>query len=177
MEILDKILRVSTLKRLPRMGWLFKDVPNPESIASHSFSVAFITLLLANELKRKGVNIDEGKAIKIAILHDIAESILTDLPLSAQKYLNKTEAEIKVFEDIFPEFLDLFVEYEEGKTLESQVVKLADKIDMVVQAYKYMLAGNRNLDEFWTALDEVEKLEVSKYFKDLLDALRRLKHV
>ncbi|AMM53663.1 HD domain-containing protein [Pyrococcus kukulkanii] len=173
--MLERIMVVTRLKMLPRMGWLLKGIPNPESIADHSYMVAFITLLLAENLKSRGVKVNTEKALKLAIVHDIAEAVITDLPLPAQLYLNKEEAERLAFKEEFPEFMDLFEEYRRGNSIEAQLVKLADRIDMVIQAYIYGLSGSRNLGEFWKSLDEIEKLDISKYFSGLIKEIRRLK--
>ncbi|ASJ17322.1 oxetanocin [Thermococcus chitonophagus] len=173
--MLEKIKMVMRLKVLPRMGWLLKGVPNPESIADHSYMVAFITLLLAEDLKKKGVRIDVEKALKMAILHDVAEAVVTDLPLPAQRYLEKESAELSAFNDLLPEFYSIFNEYREGSSLEAQLVKFADKVEMLVQAHMYELSGNRNLGEFWKSLEDLERMEIAKYFADLLSELRRLK--
>ncbi|AAL80519.1 HD family hydrolase [Pyrococcus furiosus DSM 3638] len=173
--MIDLILLAGKLKRIPRMGWLIKGVPNPESVADHSYRVAFITLLLAEELKKKGVEIDVEKALKIAIIHDLGEAIITDLPLSAQKYLNKEEAEAKALKDVLPEYTELFEEYSKALTLEGQLVKIADKLDMIIQAYEYELSGAKNLSEFWNALEDLEKLEISRYLREIIEEVRRLK--
>ncbi|AEC51874.1 hypothetical protein PNA2_0958 [Pyrococcus sp. NA2] len=173
--MLEKILLAQTLKRLPRMGWLIKGVQRPESIADHSFGVVFITLLLAEMLKEKRVRIDVERALKIAIVHDLAEAIITDVPISAQEFLDKDEAEERVFKSLFPEFYELYLEYRDGSSTEAQLVRLADKLDMILQAYQYELSGHRNLGEFWRALDEIEELEISKYFRDVINSVRRLR--
>ncbi|WP_048147114.1 HD domain-containing protein [Pyrococcus abyssi] len=173
--MIEKILLAQTLKRLPRMGWLISGIPNPESVADHSFGVAFISLLLLNKIKEEGVKIDENRVLKMAIIHDIGEALITDIPLRAQKYLDKDAAEDKAVKEIFPEFYELYREYQEGKSLEAQLVKFADKIDMVLQAWQYELSGNKNLEDFWRALEELEKLEIARYFKELLEEVRRLK--
>ncbi|AHF80101.1 HD domain-containing protein [Thermococcus paralvinellae] len=175
-------LEVGRLKRLPRMGWLLRGVSNPESVADHSFRVAFITLLLADELRRKGVNIDVEKALKIALLHDLGESKITDLPLDAQRYIDKKKAEKKAVMDLLLEVEDrgleyfkLFEEYEEESSLEGRLVKFADKLEMVLQAYEYEKAGFRSLEEFWSALEYLKKSEFYKYFQEIIDEIEKLK--
>ena len=41
-------LEAATLKRMPRAGWFQRGVPHVESVAEHSFGVAFISLALAD---------------------------------------------------------------------------------------------------------------------------------
>jgi len=173
--MIEKILLVQTLKRLPRMGWLIKGVQEPESIADHSFGVAFITLVLADVLEKRGKRIDVEKALKMAIVHDLAEAIITDIPLSAQEFVDKDKAEALVFKKVFPEFYELYREYQECSSPEAQLVRIADKLDMILQAYQYELSGNKNLDEFWEAIEEIKRLELSKYLEDILNSVGRLK--
>ena len=175
-------LEVGNLKRLPRMGWLLRGVPNPESVADHSFRVAFITLLLADELKRRSIDIDVEKALKIALLHDLGESKITDLPLEAQRYIDKKKAEKKAVMELLLEvgnksleYFKLFEEYEEESSLEGRLVKFADKLEMVLQAYEYEKAGFSNLEEFWFALEYLKRSEFYKYFRELIDEVERLR--
>lgn len=175
-------LEVGKLKRLPRMGWLLRGVPNPESVADHSFRVAFITLLLADELKKRGVDTDVEKALKIALLHDLGESKITDLPLGAQRYIDKKKAEKKAVMELLLEvgnksleYFKLFEEYEEESSLEGRLVKFADKLEMVLQAYEYEKAGFSNLEEFWSALEYLKKSEFYEYFRELIDEVEKLK--
>ncbi|HIP75362.1 MAG TPA: HD family hydrolase [Thermococcus paralvinellae] len=175
-------LEVGNLKRLPRMGWLLRGVPNPESVADHSFRVAFITLLLADELKKRSVEIDVEKALKIALLHDLGESKITDLPLEAQRYIDKKKAEKKAVMELLLEvgnksleYFKLFEEYEEESSLEGRLVRFADKLEMVLQAYEYEKAGFSNLEEFWFALEYLKRSEFYQYFRELIDEVERLK--
>ncbi|NJE12251.1 HD family hydrolase [Thermococcus sp. LS2] len=175
-------LEIGKLKRLPRMGWLLRGIPNPESVADHSFRVAFITLLLADELKEKGININVEKALKIALLHDLGESKITDLPLEAQRYIDKKKAEKKAVMELLLEvgdksfeYFKLFEEYEEESSLEGRLVKFADKLEMVLQAYEYEKAGFRDLDEFWSALEYLKKSEFCEHFRELINEIEKLR--
>jgi len=53
------------------------------------------------------------------------------------------------------EMYSLFMEYEEGKTEESKFVKQLDKFEMVVQAYEYEKAQNKNLNDFYKSTEGV----------------------
>ncbi|AEH25058.1 HD domain-containing protein [Pyrococcus yayanosii] len=175
--MLDLIIEVGRLKTLPRTGWLLRGVSNPESIAEHSFRVTFVTMLLADELKRRGIPVDVERALKIAIIHDVAEARLTDIPLTAQAYFDKDVAERRAFREMLPDYLELFEDYAEGRTLEGRLVKFADKLEMLVQTYEYERAGHRNLNEFWRALDHLRRSEFYRYFRDLVEELARRRKV
>lgn len=179
MKMLNLFVEAGKLKKLPRMGWLLRGVQNPESVAEHAFRVAFITLFLGDELKKRGVEINVEKALKIALLHDLAEARITDLPLEAQKYVDKKKAERKAMMDILGaervEYFKLFQEYEEETSPEGRLVKFADKLEMVLQAWEYKKAGSKGLDEFWGALKYLKRSEFYPYFKELVDELEKLR--
>jgi len=181
MSLLDIFIEAGNLKKLPRTGWLLRGVSNPESIADHSYRVALITLFLADELKARGVEIDVERALKIAVLHDLAEARVTDIPLTAQYYLDKGRAEKKAAMELFvktsnpKEYFRLWREYEEGLSLEGRLVKFADKLEMLVQALEYEKAGFRDLDEFWGALESLRESEFYEHFRDIVEELAKRK--
>ena len=49
----------------------------------------------------------------------------------------------------FPTGIGLWQEYEQGATAEAQIVRDADKLEMVMQAREYSPRANASLDEFW----------------------------
>src|SRR3989344_3599901 len=59
----------------------------PESVAEHTFYVAYFTIILSSFLKRAGEPVDETKAIKLALLHDMEEAISGDI-LNPFKHYN-----------------------------------------------------------------------------------------
>ena len=153
----------ATLKMLPRSGWLFAGIAYPESVADHSWGTALLTLQLAalinSDLVANGLNepVDAGRAAQIAIVHDLAETVITDLPKRATVLLGKTEkhrAEEKALVTLAQsvpswDLLSLWREYSEKSTPEGRLVSDADKLEMVHQALFYEHSGNRNLGEFW----------------------------
>ena len=159
--LLKYVLR---LKRLPRTGWLLAGIALPESVADHSFGTAFLACVLgelvnsAEEDVPGGQPVDLGRVARMALVHDLAESIVTDLPRQAAEVIGreaKHAAERAALEIIFDGdtdtdcFASLFQEYEQGVTAEAQLVRDADKLDMVMQAQEYASRGNTSLDEFW----------------------------
>ena len=162
-ELLEKI---DNLKRIPRTGWLLCNVPlnEVEDVAQHIFETATITLLLANEVKRDGRELDVERALSMALLHDWAEAMVADFPYTALKYLGepgtKKRMEGKAMEDLLaglPDrqtFMELWREYSEKRTLEAKIVHAADYLSMLIQAIRYRERGNRarELDELWQAV-------------------------
>ncbi|WP_209474142.1 HD domain-containing protein [Thermococcus stetteri] len=179
--MLELFIELGNLKKLKRTGWILRGVPNPESIADHSFRTALITLFLADELKRKGVEINPDRALRIALLHDIGEARITDIPQPALKYVDKSEAERKAVEALLrasplpEEYYRLWLEYEEESTPEGRLVRFADKLEMLIQALEYESAGVSGLDEFWGTLESLRKSEFYGYFKEIVDGLEGLR--
>ncbi|HEU5011889.1 MAG TPA: HD domain-containing protein [Roseiflexaceae bacterium] len=158
-ELVALYSRVATLKLLPRTGWLQRGVALPESIAEHSFGVATLALLVGDGIP----GLDRGKLLAIALLHDLAEAVLGDLPASARRLFGahvKHAAERAALEEVFaqlpdqPEYLALWDEYATASSAEARLVKELDRIEMLMQALIYERAGNRNLGEFWMDADQ-----------------------
>ena len=67
--------KVLELKNVPRQGWKEKlKIDNPESVADHSYSTTVLSMILSD---MKGLNTE--KIIRMALLHDLAESIIGDI--------------------------------------------------------------------------------------------------
>jgi 5'-deoxynucleotidase len=71
------LTRVGRLKQTPRTGWLDRGVPlvAAESVADHSYRVAIMAWLAAAEAPE----LDRDRVLKLALIHDLAESITGDL--------------------------------------------------------------------------------------------------
>jgi 5'-deoxynucleotidase YfbR-like HD superfamily hydrolase len=165
-ELVDLLLEAATLKRIPRSGWLMRGVPQVESVAEHSFGVAFMTLALVDALRANGDldgALDLEKALIMALLHDLAEVRLTDLPAAAMRLIPeevKSQAEASAIAGLLApltgagRFGALWQEFEDRTSPEGRLVRDADKLEMMVQCLRYELAGSRDLDEFWQAMDQ-----------------------
>jgi putative hydrolase of HD superfamily len=160
-RLLDLLLETATLKRLPRAGWLMRDVPHVESVAEHSYGVAFVALALADSLG--DWTLDLEKVLVMALLHDLGEVRLTDLPASANRLLPeevKSQAEARAVGELLAplptagRLAALWQEFEEQASPEGRLVRDADKLEMMVQCLRYEQAGSRGLDEFWQAMDQ-----------------------
>lgn len=158
--ILDTLLHANRLKQLPRTGWQMRGVDRPESIADHTYGVAIIAMLLADTIAE---GVDRERVLRIALVHDLAESLVTDLPAKVSRFLPpevKHAAERAALTEIVAslpapdEYLALWEEYDAGQTAEARVVRDADKLEMMLQAYVYEQRGQRNLQDFWDGQNE-----------------------
>jgi putative hydrolase of HD superfamily len=138
------------LKRLPRTGWVDAGVSDPESVADHSYRVALLSMLLSDQ-----TGADTLKALRMAILHDLAEAVTGDLT-PRQKTGDHEAEESRAFRGLvegLPReqrrlYNDIIEEYAAGQTVEAALVHAADKLEMVLQALEYREAGARGLDQF-----------------------------
>jgi putative hydrolase of HD superfamily len=164
MKLRELLERLNNLKSIPRTGWLMCNVQlnQVEDVAQHTFDVAVITFLLANELEHKKLNLE--RALSMAVMHDWAEASVGDFPNTALKHLEspdiKKRMEKSALEELFiglknkEKCMKLWHEYCEKRTIESKIVHSADYLSMLVQALKYRERGNRScqLDELWRAV-------------------------
>ena len=148
-----------------RAGWLRIGVKDPESVADHSFRLALLVMAVGDQL-----GLDSGKLVKMALLDDLAESIVGDLVSErGNKTLidhdTKIKKERKAIKKILSslkngnDYLKLWEETQEGVSREARLVKQVDKFEMAIQALEYEgEVESRKLDEFW--------INVKKSLKD-----------
>jgi len=140
--IFDIILH---LKTVPRSGWQKKlGIKRPESVADHAFGVTAIAMILSDS---KGL--DSAKVLKMAILHDLAESITGDLTpddgpkskkiklenLAMKKILSSLEPKIQ------RQYHSVWIEYQKNETPEAKLLHQVDKLEMALQANIYKKSG------------------------------------
>lgn len=158
--MLATLIELQRLKRLDRTGWTLRGLANgTESVAAHSFGVGVTAMLLADEIRARGTVVDAEKILRMALLHDWAETRVGDMPKTAVAYFGseaRRKAEIAAFADVVKaagagnqRYRELYEEYEVRTSLEAQIVKAADVIDLLVQALALERGGARGLDEFW----------------------------
>jgi len=189
--MLKTLIELQRLKGLERTGWMLRGLgAGAESVADHSYGVAVVSMLLADELIARGVSVDVERLLRIALLHDWAEVRVGDLPRIATRYFGakaRREAERAAFDDIVRNcgehhqrlYSELHEDYETRASVEARLVKAADLIDLLLQTLAFERAGARGLDEFWEGVREAEiglegtALEVVEEIMEELAACRR----
>ena len=157
--------QVNHLKQLPRTGWLLAGVAQAESVAEHSYAVTLLALVLAETINTdwavQGVDgpLAIDQVVRVALVHDLAESVLTDLPKRsadllgrAVKHAAEARALVQLLADVPNAALyqQRWTEYATAATPEARLVRDADKLEMVHQALCYERRGHTNLHEFWS---------------------------
>lgn len=163
--MLPTLIELQRLKRLDRTGWTLRGLPNgTESVAAHSFGVGVTAMLLADRFIAQGIDIDVEKVLRIALLHDWAETRVGDMPRTATLYFGseaRKQAETAAFLDIVSDveaadglYANLYNDYEHRSSLEARLVKAADVLDLLVQVLALERAGASGLDEFWEVAEK-----------------------
>lgn len=157
------------LKQTKRAGWVRNGVQDPESVAAHSFSLAILAMLYA---KKRGLSVE--KAIKIALVHDLGESVIGDITphdgiTKKQKHEKELRALNQVFEDLEEkeELLELWHEFEHKSTPEGKLVAELDKLDAYLQAKQYKLEDGVLEEFFDNAFNNMQDPEMLELLKNL----------
>ncbi|MDD5145628.1 MAG: HD domain-containing protein [Candidatus Pacebacteria bacterium] len=66
-NILDFLLEIGKLKRMPRMYWILRGIKNPETVAGHIFTLTLMALIFGREKKQ----LNQEKLLKMALCHEI----------------------------------------------------------------------------------------------------------
>ena len=150
--LLDLLLEIQMLDRIPRSGYVLRGVADPESVAEHTMHVLFLVWTLGMKIE----GIDVSRAVEIALVHDLAELRIGDLPRTSSHYFPagaKKAAESAAMADVLAPLPErarlLYDEYQEGTTPEARLVKACDKLQLMLKVTVYERWGTGALAEFW----------------------------
>ena len=176
MNVLDFAETIGKLKRIKRSGWVRIGVPDPESVADHIFRLSNLVLVTAHEL-----NINQEKIVRMALVHDLGESITGDIVVDRggktvgsleEKHLKERQSIESILGGLKDgqELISLWDEFEHQETRESVILKQLDRLEMVMTALEYEkdINNSKKLDEFWESARKIirEPLIVD-WFKQL----------
>ena len=159
---------VMSMKRVPRSGWITYRIGkhDVESVSSHSYSVAMIALTMSEVMRLRKKEVHVEQVLRIALLHDLSESLTFDISKAYLRYLGrkgsrmKTRLEKKATSRILAdlennrlarEFRNSIEEYSSSKSLEARIVHCADALDLLLQVIEYERMGysSATLDPIW----------------------------
>ena len=151
---LDLLLQGNLLKTTPRTGWHLRWIADPEDVAAHSWGTAMVALVLA---EMTGVEVDRGRLLSMAILHDLAETEVSDIPRTANRFFedgDKHRAEGRALDAILAglpvagSWAALMDDYKHERGPEAQLVRDADRLEFLLQSWVYrQTRGNARLDD------------------------------
>lgn len=153
------------LKERPRTGWRLRGVQDGESVADHSWGTALLCLLYADD-----AGVDRAAALEIALVHDLAEAEIGDLPSpdapkadpDARERKARLEAQAMAALGSSSEgasgarVSERWHAYEDRSGPEAAFVRDMNLVDMALQALVYLEDGRSSreaLDEFFRSAE------------------------
>jgi putative hydrolases of HD superfamily len=146
-RIVEFLFEVGMLKRTPRTGYQFLGTGR-ESVADHSFRTAVIGYVLASQEPRADLN----KVVLICLFHDLPEARTGDHNYVNKKYVKADET--RALEDQIQgltfggEVVALAGEFNAQVTLESQLARDADQLDLILELKERLDCGNPNAKDW-----------------------------
>jgi len=168
---LQFLYEVGSLRNVPR-GWRQHLGMDCASVLEHTIRVIWLALLIA---RGEGVK-DEAKVMKMALLHDLAESRTSDLSYVQKVYVREDEQ--RALQDTLngTSLTDLAAvaeEFHRRDSIEAKIVKDADNLDVDLELRELEERGSK-LPAKWQGFRKMirnEKL-YTQAAKDLWDQLQ-----
>jgi len=148
-DIIDLIRNAVVLKRVNRSGWGIAGVDRfrPESVAEHSYGTVISSILISQYIAETGVQLNIEKTLIMAAIHDLPESLTSDIPHNASQPAKSSKKKLKrqmekhAIQTLLrgkmgtsKQLISIWEEYEDCMSTEAKVVRGADIIDMLVHA-------------------------------------------
>jgi putative hydrolases of HD superfamily len=174
--IIDFFTEIHPFDRIPRAGYLLRGVADPESVAAHSYFLSLMVMLFADAYPDR---YNKGKALSMALIHDLPETDTMDIPMIAgdgefRKAKQKAEENIlhQLMDSLGGGYDEIFREYNSAVSPEACLVKGLDKAQMMLKIYLYEREHRGNLEEFWHNPDNFRDYGIEE-IKDLFTAIAR----
>ncbi|XP_005659270.1 HD domain-containing protein 2 isoform X2 [Sus scrofa] len=159
-NLLQFLRLVGQLKRVPRTGWVYRNVQKPESVSDHMYRMAVMALVTKDE------HLNKDRCVRLALVHDMAECIVGDIAPAdnipkEEKHRREEEAMKQLTqllpEDLRKELYELWEEYETQSSAEARYVKQLDQCEMILQASEYEDLENKpgRLQDFYDSTTDV----------------------
>ena len=138
-------VKVLNLKNIPRQGWKEKlEMKDVESVADHTYLTAVMSMVVSDMQ-----NLNTEKIVKMALLHDLAESITGDITPDKITKEKKNKIETDAIKNILQNlpsnisqtYFKIWNEYQENYTSEAILLHEIDKLEMAFQAKSYQSQG------------------------------------
>lgn len=182
-NIVDSLLKVGKLKSLKRTGWVRENMPDPESVAEHTFRICFLILALEDKL-----DVSKDRLLHMALVHDIEEAFTQD-PVTQRGIKDVGKHDHRVEKSIVKEIVSGFSSAEKllelweshlpekgtGVTREASILYQLGKIATAWQALEYELSGQDEevMSEWWENARQYVKEPVLVELLDVMEARRK----
>ncbi len=160
-HVVDFLEEVELLKIIDRSGYRYSGIKDPETVAEHTLGVVWYAITIAGLMQ-----VDQSKVMMMALVHDLAEVRLGDIVQPAvEHYLGKekkVEMEKQAFDDIVAHLPDVqqkvftqsFDDFEEGKSIEAQIVRDAENYRCLVRFSR----TNANMVLIWLIFGKMQRV-------------------
>ncbi|WP_106791394.1 HD family hydrolase [Aquimarina sp. Aq78] len=185
---IEFIKEIDKIKYIQRQTKLFNS-DRRENDAEHSWHLAMMALVLA-EHSNTPINI--LKVLKMVLIHDVVEIDTGDIFIyDTVKNHTNTEEELKSAKRIFgilpeeqsKEFIEIWLEFEEGKTNEAKFAKALDRFEPTLQndsnnggtwhdfdvEYQKVHEKTKTINKGSNSLWEYSETLINTYYKVVLD--------
>ncbi len=130
-RIVDLLFEALMLNRIPRSGYSFLGA-GKESVAEHSFSTAFIALILS-KLEPEA---DAARLMAMCLVHDLPESRIGDLNYVQKQYVAADESRAVAHAvaglPFGSDIQALITEFNAGESLEARLARDADQLSLAL---------------------------------------------
>lgn len=144
---IELLYEVGSMRNVPR-GWRQHLGKDCASVLEHTIRVIWLALLIA---RKEGVK-NEEKIMKMALMHDLDETRVSDLSYVQKVYVKADED--KACKDaldgtMFPDFYqDIFHEFENRESIEAKIVKDADNLDIDLEGKELEKTGSKVIEQW-----------------------------
>lgn len=186
MSILEFLEACEALKRIPRIGWLLRGVhpTMAENVAEHSYSTTIIAYILARLSKHE---INSSRLLLMALIHDLPESKLGDIPRSATK--NSTDLK-RVKQTVENQIITTLLanlpskvrsplrkawqDFNLGTNAEARIVEAADRLATALHILSLVQSGHQ-VDRFISFFDHAEQTIAALQIPEANDIIKALR--
>ncbi|XP_026518104.1 HD domain-containing protein 2-like isoform X1 [Terrapene carolina triunguis] len=97
------IVKTISKQRVPRTGWVYRNVEKPESVSDHMYRMAVMALVTEDK------QLNKDRCVRLALVHDMAECIVGDIApadnISKEEKHQREEAAMKHLTQLLSEGL------------------------------------------------------------------------
>jgi 5'-deoxynucleotidase YfbR-like HD superfamily hydrolase len=177
----ERLKTMSSIRRFGNMPMI-----EVESVASHSYNVAIMALMIADY--EENLKVDREALLRKALFHDFEETILSDIPHPI-KHRFKGGKLGHLLKEIVPELVEneIFKELPDSlknryvrdalgakEDLEGRLVAAADAMDILVTSLRELKLGNRYFDRiFDVGMGMLAKYEEFKFARLFMESAKR----
>ncbi|KAF9728651.1 cytidylate kinase [Paraphaeosphaeria minitans] len=173
---------IEGLKNTLRRGWELRNVPNPESVSDHMYRMAVMCFMVS------GIDSEmQTRAVQMALVHDMGEALIGDITpsdgISTEQKFKREEMALEFLActlrtsnpDLANSILDLWHEYEDGRTDTAILVKQLDKLECYHQAIIYEERTGIDLEEFKELKEKITLPELQPLLDECLKRHKEIK--